>query len=224
MGLFKRIFKIVRHLYKHKTNSSYSMNQNKDEISKKRLMMVTKVEDYSIDIFPQPNDRLKSIIQAVPSTCLVLFQYKRLKGMTKEWKSWAWEMMEKGFQTPGIIQLEGEDVNLNQFEHASLIESILKELELEVTTDEVYQQYVLYIAHQVLDNMISAEEGLKILTQEAIDTDYHDAFMDVYYLDDEIDLERNYYCKNDKDGNLYEDNIEEWMHLYFEKTIKFNEY
>ena len=223
MGLFKRIFKIVRHLYKHKTNSSYSMNQNKDEISKKRLMMVTKVEDYSIDIFPQPNDRLKSIIQAVPITRLVLFQYKRLKGMTKEWKSWAWEMMEKGFQTPGIIQLAGEDVNLKQFELASLIESILKELELEVTTDEVYQQYVLYIAHQVLDNMISAEEGLKILTQEAIDTDYHDAFMDVYYLDDEIDLERNYYCKNDKDGIIYEDNVEDWLHLYFERIIKLNE-
>ena len=199
------------------------MNQNKDEISKKRLMMVTKVEDYSIDIFPQPNDRLKSIIQAVPITRLVLFQYKRLKGMTKEWKSWAWEMMEKGFQTPGIIQLAGEDVNLNQFEHASLIESILKELELEVTTDEVYQQYVLYIAHQVLDNMISAEEGLKILTQEAIDTDYHDAFMDVYYLDDEIDLKRNYYCKNDKDGIIYEDNVEDWLHLYFERIIKLNE-
>ena len=104
MGLLNRIYKIVRHQYKHKPNSSYSMNQNKDEISKKRLMMVTKVEDYSIDIFPQPNDRLKSIIQAVPITRLVLFQYKRLKGMTKEWKSWAWEMMEKGFQTPGIIQ------------------------------------------------------------------------------------------------------------------------
>lgn len=68
MGLFNRIFKIVRHLYEHKTNSSYPMNQNKDEISKKRLMMVTNVEDYRIDIFPKPNDRLKSIIQAVPIT------------------------------------------------------------------------------------------------------------------------------------------------------------
>ncbi len=199
------------------------MNQNKDEISKKRLMMVTKVEDYSIDIFPQPNDRLKSIIQAVPITRLVLFQYKRLKGMTKEWKSWAWEMMEKGFQTPGIIQLAGEDVNLNQFEHASLIESILKELELEVTTDEAYYQYVLYMAHQVLDGVIPAEEGFKILTQLAIDTDYHNAFMEFYYLEDNADLLRNNYPGCYGDGNMREDNIEEWMHLYFEKVIKFNE-
>ena len=215
---------IKKEHWEYKAYSSNLSNQTKEDNNKKRLMMEREVVDDEIKIFPQSNDRLKSIIQAVPITRLVLFQYKRLKGMTKEWKSWAWEMMEKGFQTPGIIQLAGEDVNLNQFEHASLIESILKELELEVTTDEVYQQYVLYIAHQVLDNMISAEEGLEILTQEAIDTDYHDAFMDVYYLDDEIDLERNYYCNNDKDGNLYEDNIEEWMHLYFEKTIKFNEY
>ena len=220
---------VIKHWYgklikkEHLAYEAYSSNQNKEENNKKHLMMEREVEDNEIDVFPQPNERLKSIIQAVPITRLVLFQYKRLKGMTKEWKSWVWKMMEKGFQTPGIIQLAGEDVNLNQFDHASLIESILKELELEVTTDEVYQQYVLYIGHQVLDNMISAEEGLEILTQEAIDTDYHDAFMDFYYLDDEIDICRNYYCVNDKDGNLYEDNIEEWMHLYFEKIIKFNE-
>jgi flavin reductase (DIM6/NTAB) family NADH-FMN oxidoreductase RutF len=183
----------------------------------------TEVDDDIVEIFPKPNDRLKSIIQAVPITRLVLFQYKRLKGMTKEWKSWAWEMLEKGFQKPGIIQLAGEDVNLNQFEHASLIESILRELELEVTTDEAYQQYVLYIAHQVLDNVISAEEGFKILTQEAIDTNYHDAFMEFYCLDDNADLLRDHYPGCYGDGNMREDNIEEWMRLYFEKIIKFNE-
>lgn len=47
--------------------------------------------------------------------------------------------------------------------------------------------------------------------------------MDFYYLDDEIHLERNYYCKNDKDGIIYEDNVEDWLHLYFERTMKLNE-
>lgn len=195
----------------------------RDDEYKSDTIPSTEVEDSIVKIFPKPNDKLKSLIQTIPITRLVLFQYKRLQGMTEEWKSWAWEMMEKGFQTPGIIQLAGEDMNLNQFEFASLIESILKELELAVTTDEIYYQYVLYMAHQVLDGVISAEEGFKILTQLAIDTDYHDAFMEFYYLQDSADLLHDHCPDCYGDGNMREDNIEEWMHLYFEKTIKFNE-
>ena len=195
----------------------------RDDEYKSDTIPTTEVEDDIVKIFPKPNDKLRSLIQTIPITRLVLFQYKRLQGMTEEWKSWAWEMMEKGFQTPGIIQLAGEDMNLNQFEFASLIESILKELELEATTDEVYYQYVLYMAHQVLDGVISAEEGFKILTQLAIDTDYHDAFMEFYYLQDSADLLHDHCPDCYGDGNMREDNIEEWMHLYFEKVIKFNE-
>jgi hypothetical protein len=195
----------------------------RDDEYKSNTIPTTEVEGDIVEIFPKPNAKLNSLIQIVPITRLVLFQYKRLQSMTEEWKSWAWEMMEKGFQTPSIIQLAGESMNLNQFEFASLIESILKELELEVTTDEAYYQYVLYMAHQVLDGVIPAEEGFKILTQLAIDTDYHNAFMEFYYLEDNADLLRNNYPGCYGDGNMREDNIEEWMHLYFEKVIKFNE-
>ena len=48
-------------------------------------------------------------------------------------------------------------------------------------------------------------------------------YMEFYYLQDSTDLLHDHYPDCYGDGNMREDNIEEWMHLYFEKTIKFNE-
>lgn len=168
---------------------------------------------------PQPNDRLKSIIQAVPTTCLVLFQYKQQKGMTEEWKTWAWEMLDKGFYSDALTQLAGEDLNLNPFEFSSLVDSILKDLELDLTDDNVYYQYVLYIAHQVLKGDLSSEEGFKTLCQAAIDTNYHPTFMDFYYLEDNADLMRHHHLTViDTDMRPY--NISEWMFSYFKELVK----
>ena len=48
-------------------------------------------------------------------------------------------------------------------------------------------------------------------------------YMEFYYLQDSADLLHDHYPDCYGDGNMREDNIEEWMHLCFEKTIKFNE-
>ena len=168
---------------------------------------------------PQPNDRLKLIIQAVPTTRLVLFQYKQQKRMTEEWKTWAWEMLDKGFHSDILTQLAGEDLNLNPFEFSSLVDSILKDLELDVTDDDVYYQYVLYTANQVLKGELTSEEGFKTLCQAAMDTNYHPAFMDFYYLEDNADLMRHHH-PTVIDTDMRPDNISEWMFSYFEKLVK----
>jgi hypothetical protein len=168
---------------------------------------------------PQPNGRLKSIIRAVPITRLVLFQYRQQKGMTEEWKTWAWEMLDKGFKSDALTQLAGEDLNLNAFEFSSLVDSILKDLELDFTDDDVYFQYVLYVAHQVLNRELSSEEGFKTLCQAAIDTNYHPAFMDFYYLEDNAELLRHHHPAVIETG-MRPDNISEWTFSYFEKLIK----
>ena len=183
----------------------------------------TIVSDDIVEKFPKPSGRLLSVIREVPSTRNVLYLYKIREGISKEWKWWAIDMMEKGYQTSGIIQLAGEDLNMNPFEFSSLIETIFQELNLDVSNDDAYYQYALWVAHQVLDGIISAEEGFKELTQAAIDTDYHEAFMEFYRLEDNADLLRDHLSGCYGDGNMREDNIEEWMHLYFEKLIKLNE-
>lgn len=183
----------------------------------------TIVSNDIIEIFPKPNEKTLSLIQKVPQTSKILFLYKQEKGISAEWKSWAWEMMENGYDTPSIIQLAGENLCMNPFEFTSLANNIFKELEVNVTTDDAYYQYVLGIARQVLKDEMSAEKGFKILTQAAIDTNYHDAFMEFYYLEENADLLRDHLPGCYGDGSMREDNIEEWMHMYFEKLIMIND-
>lgn len=182
----------------------------------------TVVSDDLVVSYPKPSEKIKSIIQRVPLTSNVLFLYKLQRGISKEWKSWAWEMMENGLDTPGIIQLAGENLNMNPFEFSSLVSNIINELGIDITNDDVYYQYALFIAHQVINNELTAEKGFEVLAQAAIETDYHDAFVKFYYLEDDADLLRNNLPGCYGDGNMRKDNIEEWMHLYFEKLIKRN--
>ena len=183
----------------------------------------TTVSDDIVIKFPKPSERLLSIIHEVPSTCNVLYLFKLRRGISKEWKYWAIEMIEKGLQTSGVLQLASEDLNMNPFEFSSLVETIFHELDLDVTNDDAYYLNALWVAHQVLDGVILAEEGFKQLSQAAIDTDYHNAFTEFYYLEDNADLLRDHLPGCYGDGNMREDNIEEWMRMYFEKLIKFNE-
>ena len=183
----------------------------------------TIVSDDIVEIFPKPNEKVRSLIQKVPQTSQILFLYKQEKGISEEWKSWAWAMMENGYDTPSIIQLAGEDLSMNPFEFFSLANSVFEELELDITTDDAYYQYALGIARQVLKGEISSEKGFKILTQTAIDTNYHDAVMKFYYLEDNADLLRDHLPGCYGDGTMREDNIEEWMHLYFEKLLMIND-
>ena len=157
------------------------------------------VPDDRVALYPKSNERLKAIIQKVPLTSKVLFDYKLQRGISKDWKWWALEMLEKGTETPGIVQ------------------------GIDLSNDDAYYQYALSIAHQVVKGEISSEKGFEILTSAAIDTGYHDAFMNFYYIKDDADLIRDGYSAFFCDGSMRKDNIEEWMFQYFEKLIKINE-
>jgi hypothetical protein len=78
---------------------------------------------------------------------------------------------------------------------------------------------VLYVAHQVLNRELSSEEGFKTPCQAAIDTNYHPAFMDFYYLEDNAELLRHHHPAVIETG-MRPDNISEWTFSYFEKLIK----
>ncbi len=181
------------------------------------------VADRMVAWYPKSNERIKVLIQKVPLTSQVMFDYKQQKGISKDWKCWALEMLENGMETPGIVQFAGEDLNMNIFEFNSLVCTISQELGIDLSNDDAYYQYALGIAHQVVNGEISSEKGFKILYQAAIDTNYHEAFRNVYYLEDDAELLRDgFYCMYG-DGSMRKENIEEWMYQYFEKLIKINE-
>ena len=183
----------------------------------------TVVDDDIVERYPKPSAQLQAIIDRVPSTRIVLYYRAMQRGINKEWKSWACEMMEAGFSQPSIVQLAGEDLTMNPFEFSALVESIFKELGVECPPLIAYSQYALGIAHKVMDGEITAERGFAILSDAAIDTDYHDALNEFYYLEENANLLRDHYEGCYGDGNMREDNIEEWMALYFKKLIEANE-
>ena len=184
----------------------------------------TIVSDDIVERFPKPSPELQCLIDKVPDTRLILYYRETHRSINMEWKSWAYDMMEVGYQQPSIIQLAGEDLTMNPFEFEALVDSVFNELGIHCPQDVGKYQYVLWVACQVVDGIMSGEKGFFILAQAAIETNYHDAFMKFYYLEDDADLLRIHqptsFCFGD--GNMREDNIEEWMALYFKKLLCVN--
>lgn len=179
----------------------------------------TVVPDELVMHYPEPPEVLQTILQKVPGTGIVLYQYMRRFGITKESKYWAIDMMDRGMETPGIIQLAGEDLHMNPFAYEDLLNTIFRELAVVVEPEVSYCAYAISIAQQVLKGERTAESGFELLTQIAIETDYHPVFFPFYlwyYNADEVAD-----CPVAGSG-LRVDNVEEWMYQYFEKFVKAN--
>jgi hypothetical protein len=147
-------------------------------------------EEKKVDIdvyyptFMIPDQTLKSIIRSVPSTRVILYDYIKDHPISREWKEWAFNMMETGYNTDGIVQLAGEDLSMNPFEFKELASRIFNELGICVSPQLAYEQYILWIANQVDHGELSAKEGFQILYEAAVDSEYDDAFMAFYQLND----------------------------------------
>lgn len=178
----------------------------------------TVVPDDLVEQYPDPPEKLQVVLQKVPNTGIVLYQYKRRSSISKSWKYWALDMMENGFGTPGIVQLAGEDLNMNPFQFANLAESIFQELDIDIPDEVAYYSYAVCIANEVLRGERTARNGFELLSQAEIDTDYSDAFRAFYIWLDKAD-EIAYY---DVGGGMRPDNIGEWMYQYFEKLVQAN--
>ena len=179
----------------------------------------TVVPDEYIKHYPEPPEKVQELLQRVPDTSKMLYQYIRHTSISKEWKYWAVELLEKGIETPGIIQLAGEDLDMFPTEFAELLDTILKELDIEINQETAYCPYVMSIAQEVIRGERTARSGFEVLSIAAIETDYTQPFWDFYdwyYKADEI----VYFTV--KGSGLRMDNVEEWMHQFFEKLVKAN--
>ena len=179
----------------------------------------TVVPDEFIKQYPEPSEKLQSILQTLPSTGCLLYQYTKHCNISKEWKFWAMDLMENGLETPGVIQLAGENIDLNYWAFTNLLEAVFRELDIDVNQEVFYCSYVLCIAQEVLRGERTAKSGFEVLSKAAIETNYTQPFWDFYdwfYKADEIDL------ITVKGSGLRMDNVEEWMRQYFEKLVKAN--
>lgn len=173
--------------------------------------------------YPRQYEMMMFIIRKVPRTARIFFLYEtRQVEFSKEWKYWAWEMMEKGFQTSEITQLAGVDSSVNPFEFASLVERIFGTMRFSYPAGEVFHQYILYVAGQVVMGELSVEQGLKLLSQAYVDSNDNESFEDFYLIEndwedikDGCELNRSYFSER----GISEDHIDEWLRGYFEKLV-----
>ena len=179
----------------------------------------TVVPDELVKHYPDPPEKLQTILQRVPNTGIVLYQYIKRFNISKESKYWAMDMMEKGLETPGIVQLAGEDLNMNPFAYSELLDTIFLELGIEVQPETAYCAYAMVIANEVLRGERTARSGFELLSRAAIDTGYEQPFYDFYLWLDHADEVVFYTVEG---SGLRMDNVEEWMHQYFEKLVQTN--
>lgn len=176
----------------------------------------TVVPDEYIKKYPEPPEKVQELLHRVPSSGKMLYQFIKHTNISNDWKFWAMDLMENGLETPGVIQLAGEDLDMFPTEFAELLDTIFRELEIEIDQETVYCSYILSIAQEVLRGEMTAKSGFEVLSKAAPDTDYQEPFFDFYiWVDcaDEVDFLAI------KGSGLRRDNVEEWMHQFFEKLI-----
>ena len=177
------------------------------------------VPDEYIKHYPEPSEHLQNLLKRVPSTGKMLYQYIKHSDISTEWKYWAFEMLENGIETPGIIQLAGEDLDMFPTEFSELLDSIFRELDVEINRETAFCSYVISIAEQVVRGERTARSGFEFLSSAAIDSDYQEPFYDFYIWLDCADEVAHFTIKG---SGLRIDNVEEWMHQFFEKLVKSN--
>ena len=205
------------------SQKSAQMNLLKKLFRIKIVPQETVVPDELVKHYPDPPKKLQTILQRVPNTAKLLYQYNQANrhcNISTEWKYWAYDMLENGFETSGIIRLAGEDLNMDPFAFDDLLASIFGELDIDIKPELAYCAYAVSIAEEALRGERTAKNGFEILSQAAISTGYHEAFMVFYYQLDEADLA--VWLKYTKGSGLRMDNVEEWMNQFFEKFVQAN--
>jgi len=179
----------------------------------------TVVPDELIKHYPEPSERLQGLLLKAPSTGKMLYQYFQHRDISMDWKYWAIDLLENGIETAGIIQLAGEDLDMFPTEFTKLLDTIFKELDVEINQETAYCSYVMNIAEEVIRGERTARSGFEILSRAAVDTDYKEPFYDFFCWLDCID-EVPYYTE--KGSGLRMDNVNEWTHQFFEKLVEAN--
>lgn len=195
------------------------MNLLKKLFRNKTAPEETMVPDDLIPHYLEPSEKLQTILQRVPGTGKMFYKYIRQHGISKEWKYWAVDMMENGLETPGIVQLAGEDLNMNPFAFANLLDTVFQELDIQVSPEIAYSSYVMSIAGEVLHGERTARSGFEVLSRAAIENDYHKILYVFYLWLDNADEVAFYTVKG---SGLRVDNVDKWMHQFFEKLVKAN--
>ena len=128
----------------------------------------TVVPDELVKHYPDPPEKLQTILQRVPNTGIVLYQYIKRFNISKESKYWAMDMMQKWLETPGIVQLAGEDLNMNPFAYSELLDTIFLELGIEVQPETAYCAYAVELQMKFFEERELQEVALSFCQEQQL--------------------------------------------------------
>ena len=187
----------------------------------KKKPMQIKMADPAEYIYPHPEppEKLQAILQQVPGTGELLYHYTERNNITKSAKYWALEMLEKGFETPRVIQLAGEDLDMDPLAYSALLGTIFRELGFEVQPEVANCAYAASIAEEVLQGQRTVREGFGVLNAAAISSGYDLVFNDFYFAKDYVE---NLVPWPDEEDPCKPERMDGWMRRYFEAFLAAN--
>jgi hypothetical protein len=106
--------------------------------------------------------------------------HRRIDG---EWIDWAGAMLQKGYDTPHLRMLAGESPPFNQSELRSLVDHVLRELDLDWSDARtVVENFTAELLERMLREEVPTSSALATLARICVELDYDHSLYDFYLL------------------------------------------
>jgi hypothetical protein len=137
---------------------------------------------------------------------------------------WAVMMMQNGLESESLIILAGLD-NESTEEREKYFFKTIQEFQLDNSKSEndLLDLYASYVAESVISNKIKPLDGLTIMHNIALATDYSDKYIPFYFINEDLDYLQNYEPTIFSSG-LSLDNSESYILKEFELLLESNKY
>ena len=120
-------------------------------------------------------------MEPVKSTAEILYLKITNRTNNKNWVDWAVEMLLAGFDSDYLAVLANQ--NDPYFQNQDLIEKVLGELSLNYSDkDNITKNYLFYLVDRVLNNEMSSDVALSIISNICLDLNCPDYLMNFYLL------------------------------------------
>ena len=137
---------------------------------------------------------------------------------------WAVMMMQNGLESESLIILAGLD-NESTEEREQYFLRAIEELKLDNSKSEndLLDYYATYVAESVINKKIKPLDGLTLMLNIVLATDYSDKYIQFYYINEDLDYLQNYQQTIFSSG-LSLDNAESYLLKEFELFLESNKY
>lgn len=120
--------------------------------------------------------------------CIIADDYAG-RSVTDDAIEWAVLALEAGFDSPNVLMLAASERPANWFETERYFRAALAEVGVPwPDRDQALRDHARDVAASVVDGSVDPEHGVQRLARYAVALDYPDDMMDLYVLEDELEI------------------------------------